>query len=490
MANSVANRIIQRTNYDGKGYTDENSLTNALLTKPDQISPVITHLMGKEEDKFPLTFLSEGQKNGIRTIELNSTEYEWPTIGRLRKASRVLSSTYSAGDKPGLGSAFFYATFEDQWLKVQHTIVSPNGTQARVMFRPDPTGVGGGYKYTLQLINPSVTAYCDPSQFLPGVKWAMVGGASVSMSGSFGNESNIVTPGKMKNQVSLLRKSYRLMGNIANKYVEFQFNVDGKPTKLWMDFERYQHMLDWKQVCEEFYWESMYNRRTDGYIPLKDQDTGLPIPIGAGMFDQIPNEDDYSINYLTTRKIKQVVGDALYGATDKKNMTIIFYGGLDFLDQFDAAMKAGVPGFSAIDYGTFIQGSDRNLVLGGFFTSYKHVDGHVVIVKHLPMLDYGGRAESAELNPITGRPITSSEAYMIDQSVYDGENNIQMVTEKGRSMVTGVLQGMADTPYGMKGNNVRNLATEQDASSVHFLSAKGVCIRRSTHCVALRGTIS
>ncbi len=488
MSNSVNNRIIMRTGYDSKGYTDENSLTNALMTKPDQISPVITHLMGKEEDKFPLTFMSEGQKNGVRTIELNSIEYEWNTIGRLRKASRVVSSAYSAGDKPGLGGAFFYANFEDTWLKVQHTVITPNGTQVRVMFRPEANGSSN--KYTFQIINPSPTAFVDPSQFIPGAKWGMVGGASVSTSGSFGNESNVVTPGKMKNQISVLRKSYRLMGNIMNKYVEFQFNVEGKATKLWMDFERYQHMLDWKQSCEEHYWESQYNRRTDGTIPLKDQDTGLPIPIGAGIYDQIPNEDGYANGFLTEKKISQVIGDTFYGATDKKKMTAVLYGGLDFMAQFDQAMKRGVPGFSAIDFGTFVSGSDRNLVLGNYFTSYKHVDGHVVVVKHLPLLDDGGRAEVAEINPLTGRPLTSSEAYLLDMSVYDGENNIQMVSEKGRSMVTGVLQGMNDTPYNLQSNNVRNLATEQDASSVHFLASKGVCIRRSTHCVKLIPTLS
>lgn len=492
MSNSVKMRMIKGTEYDGKGYTDENSLVNALLTKPDQINPVITHLMGREEDKFPLTFLSEGQRNGIKTIELNSIEYEWPVMGRLRKADRVVSSIYGAGDKPGLNNQPFKVVMESPWLKVQHTIVSPNGTQARVQFRPEP--VSNGYEYTLVLILPSASAYCDPSQLAPGSKWAMVGGANVSASASMGNESNIATPGKMKNQVSILRKSYRLSGNISNKYVEFQFNVDGKPTKLWIDFERYQHMIDWKQVCEEHYWESIYNRTANGNIPLIDPDSGLPIPIGAGVYDQIPNEDGYASGFLTSNKVKQVVGDTLYGVTDKKNSTLVFYGGYDFLSQFDTAMKNGVPGFSAIDKGTFIQGEGRNLVLGGFFTGYQHVDGHTVIVKHLPILDFGGRAESSVINPLTGRPLTSSEAYLIDQSVYDGENNIQMVTERGRSMVTGVLKGMAKTPYdtpmNFSGNGYMNIATEQDISSVHFLSAKGVVIRRGTHCVKLLPTLS
>jgi hypothetical protein len=486
MANSVASRVVFTQGFDGKGYSDENSLVNSMLTKPDEINPVITHLMGREEDKFPLTFLTEGQKNGRRIIELNNTEYTWRVMGRLRKADTVHSSTYTSSDKPGLNNQPFFVVMKSNWIKRQHLVVSPNGTQARVSAKPEPVG-GGFYKYVLVLTNPSPTAYCDSSQLLTGTKWSMTGGAPVSTSASWGNESNVTTPGMMKNQVSTLRKSYRLNGNITNKFVEFQLvGLDGKYTKKWIDFERYQHMLDWKQSCEEHYWESVYNRRTDGVIPLIDEDTGLPIPIGAGVFDQIDNEDSYAPGFLTTSKVKQMIGDALYGATDKKNMTVVMYGGQDFLEYFDTAMKNGVPGFTAIDKGTFIKGENRSLVLGGFFNTYEHIDGHTVITKHLPLLDDGGRAESSELNPLSGRPLTSSEAYVIDQSIYDGDNNILMVSERGRSMVTGVVQGMAATPFNFLGNAVNSIATEQDSSSVHFLSSKGVCIRRNTHCLKLK----
>lgn len=41
-------------------YTDENSLANALLTEADVLSPVITHLAGRYDRRFPLSFLTEG----------------------------------------------------------------------------------------------------------------------------------------------------------------------------------------------------------------------------------------------------------------------------------------------------------------------------------------------------------------------------------------------------------------------------------------------
>ena len=129
----------------------------------------------------------------------------------------------------------------------------------------------------------------DPAEFVSlaelvsGLSWVMSGGATVSESFSMGNESNVMMPGKMRNQLSILRKSYRWGGNLKNKQVEVQFNVDGQKTSYWMPFEEWQHMMDWKQQCEEHYWYSKYNRLADGTISMKDYDNGFAIPTGAGV---------------------------------------------------------------------------------------------------------------------------------------------------------------------------------------------------------------
>jgi hypothetical protein len=68
--------------------------------------------------------------------------------------------------------------------------------------------------------------------------------------------------------------------------------------------------------------------------------------------------------------------------------------------------------------------------------------------------------------------------------MYDGVPNVQMAIERGRGMRTGLLQGM-NTPIDFAGNDKEYIATEQDASSVHFLASKGICIRRNTHCFRL-----
>lgn len=480
-------RIIYRDKFDGNGYTNENSLANALLTRPDKLNPVITHLAGEESKKFPLTFMTEGQKGGYKTIELNDIQYEWDVIGRLKKGDKIVSTTYGAGDKPGLNFTPFYITFENNWLKDQYTVVSPNGIQARIMKRPDQAGTHYVYQFVLITTDPSASV--PLSELVAGMVWVMEGGASVSQSFSMGNESNVQMPGKMKNQISILRKSYRWGGNLKNKTVEVEFNIPGSgKTKYWMAFEEWQHMLNWKQDCEEHYWYSTYNRLADGSIPLKDPVSGLPIPIGAGVDNQIPNRDTYS--FLTYKKIKETVGDVMYGAVDSEKMNVTLYTGIGGMEEFSDAIQDKALGFTQIIGDKFVKGDGRNLSLTGFFTSFQHIDGHVINVRHLPLLDYGSRAENSPKHPVSGKPLTSYTMYFIDDSTYDGEPNVQMLTERGRSMLRKMIRGMAPMGVNETSGNNEYIATEKDEASVHFLSAKGICIRKNTHCFKLTCNLS
>ena len=64
--------------WNPQGMTDENSLANALLTQPDVLSPVLTHLAGREDKRFPLSFLTEGLGN---TRYINGFEFDYTWIG-------------------------------------------------------------------------------------------------------------------------------------------------------------------------------------------------------------------------------------------------------------------------------------------------------------------------------------------------------------------------------------------------------------------------
>lgn len=494
-------RIIQHESYEGRGFTSENSLARMRLTKPDTINPAITFLMGREEKRFPLTFLTEGQKGGMKPIEINSIEYKYPVMGRLRNTDELVRAEgYTAGaTNIGQRGAPIYLIFKTDWMKMHHTVFSPNGTAMRLQAKGQK--VADGYRYKAVLIWRNDNEVVPELELQRGVKWSMTGGASVAQSDSKGNESNVQSPGELKNQISILRKSYRCAGNVANKVTEFQLNTPKGSTKMWMPFEEYQHDIQFKQACEENLWWSKYNRDERGNITTIDDETGLPIPMGAGIDDQIPNKDTYG--ELTTKKLTRTISDVMYGATDTEMMEVVLFTGIGGMEEFDAAIKRDINGNSNSAWTVlqgnaadkFVTGSGRNLEFGAYFTTYRHVDGHTVTVKHLQLLDYGSRAENSPIHPISGKPLSSYEMYFIDMSTYEGKKNIQMVHEKGRSLVRGIEQGMSQLygkSYGdYKGNGKDlTLATDQDRTSIHYMKTLGVSMFRNNHCFKLSCDLS
>tara|TARA_R100000951_G_scaffold101644_2_gene93288 strand:- start:1270 stop:2709 length:1440 start_codon:yes stop_codon:yes gene_type:complete len=459
--------------FNAEGMTDENSLASALLTQPDVLSPVITHLAGKEDKRFPLSFLTEGT-GSVKYI--NDIEYDYPVMGRLNKAVR--SSALVSGT--GANYTRFKVAFDSKWFIKQYIIESENGIQARVMDEPYENA-SGQWVYTLQLVTADENDSIGASD-IAGKNWVQLF-APTAISGSVGNESNWVAPSKMRNQISLIRKSYRYEGNAPDRVVNFEFNVDGRKTALWYDFEEYQHMLRWKEETEYALWYSKYNRSSEGVIHMKD-DNGKPIPLGSGVLEQIPNVDTYST--LTATKIKSVVRDALYGASDAQDMNIVLFTGLGGMEEFDNAMKSELSSGTYIkntDPSNFVTGSGSTLQLGGFFTSYRHIDGHTVTVRHLPLFDHGARALNSPKHPVTGLPMESYRMIFLDMSTYDGETNVQMVSRKGRELVRWAVAGASVPPGFNSGNSLR--ANDVDGASVHFMKECGIAIRRATNCLHL-----
>ena len=458
--------------FNAEGMTDENSLANALLTQPDVLSPVITHLAGKEDKRFPLSFLTEG----VGAVNyINDIEYDYPVMGRLNKTVRASSLVSGSG----VNFTRFKVKFDEKWFIKQYIIESEGGIQARIM--EDPYEADGGWVYTLQLVTADGTDSVASGDVVDK-KWVQLF-APTAISGSVGNESNWVAPSKMRNQISLIRKSYRYEGNMPDRVVNFEFNVDGKKTNLWYDFEEYQHMLRWKEETEYALWYSKYNRSSDGTINLKD-DNNKPIPLGAGVIEQIPNVDSYSA--LTAAKIKSVVRDALYGASDAQDMNIVLFTGLGGMEEFDTAMKDELASGSYIkntDPSAFMSGGSDALQFGGFFTSYKHIDGHVITVRHLPLFDHGARALNSPKHPVSGLPLESYRMIFLDMSSYDGQKNVQMISRKGRELVRWAVAGASVPPGFSGGNSLR--ANDVDGASVHFMKECGIAIRRATNCLHL-----
>ncbi len=468
MSLNGTNISVQKTFYNDSQMTDMNSLANALLSKPTELSPIITHLSGKDDKRFPLSFLTEGAGN-VQSIDRLEYEYRVATH-KLRTRPVAVAN---AGASLGQGGSTFTLVFPDKRFIFPYVLVNSKGELARIMAEPKPYVGGSGWEYTLQLVNPAATAVLSGG-FNAGDLWAQLY-APVGVDFSRGNASNWQAPGKVRNKITTVRKSYHMSGNAKDFVAEFTLPTKGgSSTKLWMDYEEYQHMLDFKEECEMYYWYGQKTYDANGSTFMKDEN-GQPVIVGPGLFEQIVNTDTYST--MTESKLKNIIGDLFYQMTDANQKQITLYTGTGGAREFDEALKSHFAGnsFKVGGENRFITGSGRNLGLTGYFTTYEHVDGHVINVVKIPLFDHGPVAQAREKHPVTGYSLESYRMVFVDQSNYDGQANLTMISKKGREMMRWCVAGSV-VPRGFSGSDAR--ASDVDGASVHMLKTAGICLRR------------
>ena len=467
-------RVLSQGRYEDRGYSNEESIAYLQLQKPVEINAFLTYNYGMDDDRFPLSFMTEGQgTSGVSDIA--TVQWTWATMGR----------------KPGLGGAEIEVHFSTHWFIEQYGLIAPDGrTQVRV--QKDLGESAYGYGYILKLTSPNPNAFIDPAMLAKGMYWSM-SAPTVSESYSKGNRSNSMGPGKMTSQLEFQRYSKEIAGNLANVVTEYEFkNKQGGSSKLWINEEMRQFHLNMRVMNEERLWMAEYNRNANGEIALKDRDNGKPIPHTSGMLEicRESNFDTYG-EYLTLNKIKRTVGDVIDRDTDTGTMDIVLMGGKGFLEDFDEAMKidAKENGFLTPLGDKEIQGNG-NLEYGAYFRKYKTVDGHTITAKHCSFFDKGTIAEAAKQNgmihPRSGLPITSHQACFIDFSSYEGNRNVRMVRQKGQVYKAKVIEGMTDIPACWGLPNTNHAATDIDVANYEVKSSLGLQVNNSMKMFMLK----
>jgi hypothetical protein len=472
--------------FNDKEFTSTNHLSKALLTQSEWLAPFVTHAYGSSamfgSRNFPLSFVTEGMGN-VQKISSTDLSYKIAVIGKPKKTSTVSVSTYTAADRPGRGHTKFTVVFPDRWFHKSLSVFSPSRIECRV--QSDPKQVTGGWQYELVVMNPSADAYVPVADLAAGKVWGRTI-AKVGKERSRGVESRSYAPFTTTNQITVTRDTYKLAGNVKNKVMVLSIKVDGKVFKYWTQWEMYLRQLEFKEKCESDLWYSEYNKDENGVIHVIDEDSGEVVPSGAGMLQQIPNEDTYAI--LTTKKIQGLIRDIFFNASDSDQVNVEIFSATGGLEEADNAMKAASSQFTLVD-SKIVQGQAPGmLTYGAYFNTYRHVDGHTVTFKKLPLMDKGVMADISEPHPISGLPLESYNMYCIDNSTYDGQRNIQYVSEAGREEVNKVVAGMADTPDGY--NDTLFVSSDIDASSIEWMKTQGIAIMKPTNCFKLFNKIS
>ncbi len=483
-------RELYSTAYNSERYTDQNVLYKNELIDTPTLSRGFTYLYGKDSDMFPLLNLTEGQ-NGMISLqkkELNDTSYTWNVMGRMKHTSIMVGLTNINNVKPGLGYTTFEAYFEDDWFLKYYGATTPDKLN-NVRIQGQPIKVGNKkFKVRMMLNSADPNEFIDLNNFQQGMVWVM-SAPSVAASKSDGTSSNSMVPGKWTNQFGYNRFSKNIAGNIANKVTNIEFDLEGGgTTNLWMPFEMKQFEIDRRLMLEEELWNGKYNKDKYGQIHLKDEETGEPIPKGAGVKEILKITGQYdTYGILTLSKIDSIITSLFANRVDSTPMELVVYGGRGAMRAWNEAISNDAKGnqyYYKLSEENVTSGKDGYLSYGKYFNQYKTIDGYTITIKHGNIFDNGLYAEldKANGNMYNGLPAESYNMVLLDMSTTDGgERNIQLVGEKGREVITGIYKGMSPLPgsWGAISND-KILSTKKDIASYEVFVSQGITMRNYT----------
>lgn len=69
-------RTLSVGKFDDRGYSNEESIANLQLQKPVEINAFLTYNYGKDDDRFPLTFLTEG-RGSAGVVDVDTVQWTW-----------------------------------------------------------------------------------------------------------------------------------------------------------------------------------------------------------------------------------------------------------------------------------------------------------------------------------------------------------------------------------------------------------------------------
>lgn len=485
MNNSLLNNLQL---YRGRRFSDlvdENMISNALLTKPHEVSGLLSLVFGTKDDgvSTAIDLITGGLG---KTMIIDNREFEWSVMidsdhaVNIRYAkwnNQVIDSNNANTLTPGINGTPIYLGLEEKWFGAG-AIISFDDVNYQVRITGTPYQDGSTWVYECYVADGFAGSYIPGKFLVPGRQVSRLGSAYEEYS----DEADIInyqTPFKMRNHLQTLRLSYDITGDAYSTVLAIALKdpETGKQSYLWSDYQYWIALREWKKREEKALLFSKSNRNADGTYGLKGTN-GRPVPTMSGLFEQIAPANVRYYTTLTCELLEDYLFDLCYnllGTNERKFMALTGEMGTR---EFSRILMDKAAKFQLIDT-TFVTGSGQNLTLGGQFTTYKMTNGIELTVKHCPLFDNMDMFRT--LHPLTGKPLMSYTFLFVDLGQRDGQANIVKVCRKGREFVQWTTGGSV-IPSGYA-NNINTLrSNSRDGYQVHFLGEEGIMLRNPLSC--------
>ena len=484
MENNVLNDLVlYRTKYFSD-LVDENMLTNALVTQPHKVSPVISYIFGYFNQGNVIDYITNGMGN---TVTTEHRQYEWDVMIEHDKPITILEAKWqgaaidtasSSVDVPGLAQSTIQLWLPEKWFGPGAILTFDDKEfQARVV--SEPYQDGSAFVYTVVVADGKAESYIDPTLLAAGKQVSRLASAYEEYSEE-ADIFNYQTPFKLKNHLTTIRASYDITGDAYSSVmvVALRDPITKKQTMYWSDYQEWVAMRQWYERIDKMTIYSKYNANANGTVDLKGTN-GRPVYIGAGLHQQIAPAN---VTYYTTLSLDLIdtfLSDLSYNILGMGERKFMGLAGEMAMMELDRVLRAKASGYTLVDT-KFVSGSGQDLTLGGQFTTYKGLNGIELTLKHMPI--YDNPVDNRKLHPITGKPLESYNITFLNIGTTDGQSNIRKVVRKDREMVMWYTGG-AVAPGSGHAKSIGTLRSNaKDGYSVHFLTEQGIMIVNPTVC--------
>ena len=487
MNNSLLNNLQL---YRGKRFSDlvdENMISNALLTRPHEVSGLLSLVFGTKDDGISTAIdLITGGLG--KTMTIDNREFEWSVMIDSDHAVNIRWAKWngreitsadleSSAILPGINGSAIYLGLEEKWFG-PGAILAFDNVNFQVRVNGTPYQDGSTWVYECYVADGFAGSYIPVEYLLPGRQVNRIGSAYEEYS----DEADIInyqTPFKMRNHLQTLRLSYDITGDAYSTVLAIALKdpETGKSSYLWSDYQYWKALREWKKREETALLFSKSNRNADGTYGLKGTN-GRPVPTMSGLFEQVSPANVRYYTTLTCELLEDYLFDLCYNILGTNERKFIALTGEMGIREFDRILREKAASFQLIDT-KFVTGSGQDLTLGGQFTTYKMTNGIELTVKRCALFD--NMEMFRQLHPITGKPLMSYTFLFVDLGQRDGQANVVKVCRKGREFVQWYTGGSV-APNGYANSITTMRSNSRDGYQVHFLGEEGIMLRNPLSC--------
>lgn len=474
MENNILNSLVLYRTKRFSDLVEENMLAQALLTKPYEVSTVVSYIFGKYENST-LDFLTMGLG---KTLTIENRQYEWPVMIESDKAITIKNAKWqgaaiTANLTPGLNGSPIQIWVGEKWFG-PGAIVAFDDREFQARIQGEAYQDGADFVYTLVVADGKPESYIPPSLLAAGKQISREGSAYEEYS----EEADIVnyqTPFKLRNHLTTMRLQYDITGDAYSSVMVIAMKdpKSGKSSYLWSDYQEWRALRQWNETIERYSVYSKYNANADGTTDLMGSN-GRPVYIGAGLLEQIAPANKRYYTTLTADILDEFLFDLSYNILGTNERKFVALTGEMGMKEFDRVLREKASTYTLVD-SKFVSGTGQELTLGGQFTTYKMLNGIELTLKHFPM--YDNIVYNRKLHPVSGKPLESYRFTIIDIGSRDGEANLVKVVRKDREMVMWYVGGSVAPGSGHAKSATTLRSNAKDGYTVNFLSEQGIMLR-------------